>query len=296
MEHSNLIGPFDLKLQGASYGLAYIRLICEQRIVSYEIDSSFSISCHHKWFRNSVKRPAIKEVVEWLKNVGSAIPQNKTRTEGEPRQGNFLDTVGSSGSAYVGPTRDRGATVDGAGGRRFERVRFMEGVLSSLLTISSFSTLSVLRSFHAMLLLLTTLSHCRRHQTTTIYNHSLSLVVIVILLLSCYARAACNEMDQASLASLSLNISNLNWPSSGDCCSWEGVECDGNDRVTRLWLPRRGLRGLISPSFSSLTQLTQINLSHNCLSGPLPYGFFSSFTTLQIVDFVNHDIHYGSFS
>ncbi|KAM7474035.1 hypothetical protein LguiB_021278 [Lonicera macranthoides] len=91
-------------------------------------------------------------------------------------------------------------------------------------------------------------------------------------------------MDQASLASLSFNISNLNWPSSGDCCSWEGVECNGNDRVTRLWLPRRGLRGFISPSFSSLIQLTQINLSHNCLSGPLPYGFFSSFTTLQIVD------------
>ncbi|KAM7469755.1 hypothetical protein LguiA_007938 [Lonicera macranthoides] len=135
-----------------------------------------------------------------------------------------------------------------------------------------------------MLLLFTTLNHGRRHQTTTLNNHSLSLVVIVILLLSCYASAACNEMDQASLASLSLNISNLNWPSSGDCCSWEGLECDGNDRVIRLWLPRRGLRGFISPSFSRLTQLAQINLSHNCLSGRLPDGFFSSLTTLQIVD------------
>ncbi|KAM7474039.1 hypothetical protein LguiB_021282 [Lonicera macranthoides] len=135
-----------------------------------------------------------------------------------------------------------------------------------------------------MLLLFTTLNHGRRHQTTTLNNHSLSLVVIVILLLSCYASAACNEMDQASLASLSLNISNLNWPSSADCCSWEGLECDGNDRVIRLWLPRRGLRGFISPSFSRLTQLTQINLSHNCLSGRLPDGFFSSLTTLQIVD------------
>ncbi|KAM7474042.1 hypothetical protein LguiB_021285 [Lonicera macranthoides] len=69
-----------------------------------------------------------------------------------------------------------------------------------------------------------------------------------------------------------------------DCCSWEGVECDGNDRVTRSWLPRTGLRGFISPSFSNLTKLTQLNPSHNCLSGPLPDGFFSSFTTLQIVD------------
>ncbi|KAM7469774.1 hypothetical protein LguiA_007957 [Lonicera macranthoides] len=91
-------------------------------------------------------------------------------------------------------------------------------------------------------------------------------------------------MDRASLASLSLNISNLNWPSSDDCCSWEGVECDGNDQVIRLWLPTRGLRGSISPSFSGLTKLTQLNLSHNCLSGPLPDGFFSSFTTLQIID------------
>ncbi|KAM7469754.1 hypothetical protein LguiA_007937 [Lonicera macranthoides] len=135
-----------------------------------------------------------------------------------------------------------------------------------------------------MLLLLTTLNHCRRHQTTTLNNNSLSLVVIVILLLSCYASAACNEMERASLASLSLNVSNLNWPSSGDCCSWEGVECDGNDQVIRLWLPTRGLRGSISPSFSGLTKLTQLNLSHNYFSGPLPDGFFSSFTTLQIVD------------
>ncbi|KAM7474038.1 hypothetical protein LguiB_021281 [Lonicera macranthoides] len=135
-----------------------------------------------------------------------------------------------------------------------------------------------------MLLLLTTLNHCHRHQTTTLNNNSLSLVVIVILLLSCYASAACNEMERASLASLSLNVSNLKWPSSGDCCSWEGVECDGNDQVIRLWLPTRGLRGSISPSFSGLTKLTQLNLSHNCLSGPLPDGFFSSFTTLQIVD------------
>ncbi|KAM7474030.1 hypothetical protein LguiB_021273 [Lonicera macranthoides] len=133
-----------------------------------------------------------------------------------------------------------------------------------------------------MLLLLTTLGHCRRHQTTTLNNHSLYLVVFGILLLSCYASAACNEMDRASLSSLSLNVSNLNWPSSGDCCSWEGVECDGNDRVIRLWLPTRGLRRSISPSFSSLTKLTQLNLSHNYLSGPLPDGFFSSSTILQI--------------
>ncbi|KAM7469753.1 hypothetical protein LguiA_007936 [Lonicera macranthoides] len=135
-----------------------------------------------------------------------------------------------------------------------------------------------------MLLLLTILSHRRRHKTTTLNNNSLSLVVIVILLLSCYASEACNEMDRASLASLSLNVSNLNWPSSGDCCFWEGVECDGNDQVIRLWLPTRGLHGFISPSFSSLTKLTQLNLSHNCLSDPLPDGFFSSFTTVQIVD------------
>ncbi|KAM7474044.1 hypothetical protein LguiB_021287 [Lonicera macranthoides] len=123
-----------------------------------------------------------------------------------------------------------------------------------------------------------------RCQITTLNNHSLYLVAFGIRLLSCYASAACNEMDRASLSSLSLNVSNLNWPSSGDCCSWEGVQCDGNDRVTRLWLPTRGLRGTISPSFSNLTKLTQLNLSHNCLSGPLPDGFFSSFTTLEIVD------------
>ncbi|KAA8549825.1 hypothetical protein F0562_001509 [Nyssa sinensis] len=89
--------------------------------------------------------------------------------------------------------------------------------------------------------------------------------------------------------SFSLNIfsplpsSPLNW-SSNDCCIWEGIACDQNGRVTHLDLPGRNLAGGISPFLGNLTHLTHLNLSHNWLSGPLPYGLFSSLNRLNVLD------------
>ncbi|KAM7471930.1 hypothetical protein LguiA_010113 [Lonicera macranthoides] len=133
-------------------------------------------------------------------------------------------------------------------------------------------------------MLLELLTHRKlRRRLPTLYHHLL-LLVIVILLYASLCSAACNKVDRSSLLSIPLNVSDLNWLPSADCCDWEGVQCDVNDRVTRLWLPTRGLRGFISPSFSNLARLSQLNLSHNCLSGPLPDSFFASFPTLQIID------------
>ncbi|KAM7474047.1 hypothetical protein LguiB_021290 [Lonicera macranthoides] len=142
-----------------------------------------------------------------------------------------------------------------------------------------------------MLLLLTTLNHCRRHQTTTLNNNSLSLVVIVILLLCCYASAACNEIDQASLASLSLNITNLNWPSSGDCCSWEGVECDGNDRI--LDLSSNSFNGSIQSSFLwPAMNLRSFNVSNNSFTGRIPSSICSrDSSSVVILDFSFNGFH-----
>ncbi|TXG49117.1 hypothetical protein EZV62_024992 [Acer yangbiense] len=78
--------------------------------------------------------------------------------------------------------------------------------------------------------------------------------------------------------------SSLNWPSSGDCCLWEGITCDAIGYVTRLWLPSKGLSGTISPSIGNLTHLSHLNLSHNRLFGPLPITSFSSLIQLQILD------------
>ncbi|CAK9179816.1 unnamed protein product [Ilex paraguariensis] len=113
------------------------------------------------------------------------------------------------------------------------------------------------------------------------------LLLLVILSFSpnpCYA--SCNQLDRKTLLSLSINNAStppLNW-SSVDCCFWEGISCDGKDRVTHLWLPFSGLRGSIHPSITNLTHLSQLNLSHNWLHGPLPDGFFTSLNLLQIID------------
>ncbi|KAA8541559.1 hypothetical protein F0562_022711 [Nyssa sinensis] len=111
------------------------------------------------------------------------------------------------------------------------------------------------------------------------------LLILFIFTFSNPCHASCNQLDHDSLLSFSLQLSSpsLNWSAVVDCCLWEGIACDGNDRVTRLWLPLRGLSGGISP-LANLTSLSQLNLSHNCLTGPLPDGFFASLNSLQIID------------
>ncbi|KAA8549826.1 hypothetical protein F0562_001510 [Nyssa sinensis] len=64
----------------------------------------------------------------------------------------------------------------------------------------------------------------------------------------------------------------------------QGIACDQNGRVTHLDLPGRHLAGGISPFLGNLTHLTHLNLSHNWLSGPLPYGLFSSLNRLNVLD------------
>ncbi|BFG24053.1 hypothetical protein CerSpe_103270 [Prunus speciosa] len=109
--------------------------------------------------------------------------------------------------------------------------------------------------------------------------------VFILLLLPCSASAACNQLDKDALLSLALEAP-LNWSSSTDCCLWEGITCaqDDQGRVVRLWLPRRGLTGVIHPSITSLTHLTHLNLSHNSFLGSLPDDLFSSLSNLQVID------------
>ncbi|XP_059430059.1 receptor-like protein 2 [Corylus avellana] len=99
------------------------------------------------------------------------------------------------------------------------------------------------------------------------------------------ANHACDQNDQVSLLSFPFNTSSppLNW-SSIDCCRWEGISCDQNGKVTRIWLPSRHLKGSVSPFLGNLTRLTHLNLSHNSFSGAVPTGFFSSLNQLKILD------------
>ncbi|CAI9753687.1 unnamed protein product [Fraxinus pennsylvanica] len=116
------------------------------------------------------------------------------------------------------------------------------------------------------------------------------LLILVVVTLSCSVytcHGSCNQLDRDSLSSFNLSTSTpspLNWSLSVDCCSWEGVACDESDRVNSLLLPSKGLVGTISPSIVNLSHLSQLNLSRNWLSGPIPDGFFTALNHLVIID------------
>ncbi|KAL0341775.1 UNVERIFIED_CONTAM: Tyrosine-sulfated glycopeptide receptor 1 [Sesamum calycinum] len=128
------------------------------------------------------------------------------------------------------------------------------------------------------------------HQPFKDYHFLNLFLTIVLVAVSCFVHtchASCNQLHRDSLSSFNLSLSAsppLNWSLLHDCCSWEGVGCDGSGRVTNLWLPSRGLVGSISPSIVNLTSLSQLSLSHNWLSGPLPDDFFVSLNQLQVID------------
>ncbi|TQD84270.1 hypothetical protein C1H46_030201 [Malus baccata] len=113
----------------------------------------------------------------------------------------------------------------------------------------------------------------------------LLLLSSLLFLLPCSAYAACDELDRDALLSLPFKEP-LNWSASTDCCLWDGITCDPLDhrRVIRLWLPKRGLSGVVSLAITNLTRLTHLNLSHNSLLGSLPNDLLSSLPSLQVID------------
>ncbi|EHA8592526.1 tyrosine-sulfated glycopeptide receptor 1 [Cocos nucifera] len=100
-------------------------------------------------------------------------------------------------------------------------------------------------------------------------------LVPIIILSSASSHGACTQLERDSLLSFVSNLSSScnssllgSWRGT-DCCTWEGISCDGNKSVTHLWLPLKGLRGQISPALANLTHLSHLNLSHNWLTGTL---------------------------
>ncbi|KAK3043093.1 hypothetical protein RJ639_001208 [Escallonia herrerae] len=88
--------------------------------------------------------------------------------------------------------------------------------------------------------------------------------------------------DRAALLRLSSAVGGhtLQWNQSDPTpCSWKGVNCDNaTNRVTALRLPAAGLSGQIPlDTIGSLTQLRNLSLRGNSLSGQLPSDIASRF-------------------
>ncbi|KAL0370877.1 UNVERIFIED_CONTAM: hypothetical protein Sangu_0405800 [Sesamum angustifolium] len=68
------------------------------------------------------------------------------------------------------------------------------------------------------------------------------------------------------------------WNQTQDCCSWDGVECDGAGHVISLQLNEEGISGGIhnSSSLSGLRYLKKLNLADNDFGGgQIPGGILN---------------------
>jgi Leucine-rich repeat (LRR) protein len=105
--------------------------------------------------------------------------------------------------------------------------------------------------------------------------------------------STCNETDQDRLrqrfAYLAFIFSvgkgnEVAWFDDADECSWTGITCDSNGRVSMLVLFGRALKGSISPDIGLWSSLKLLNVESNQLNGQLPaaLGRWSNLTHFEI--------------
>ena len=85
-------------------------------------------------------------------------------------------------------------------------------------------------------------------------------------------------------AILAVSVS-LNWAGDTPIAQWDGVRLGGTpQRVTQLWLPRKGLGGTMPASLGELNMLTGLNLRTNALKGSIPaeLGDLTNLTYLNL--------------
>ncbi|KAJ9179489.1 hypothetical protein P3X46_011271 [Hevea brasiliensis] len=117
------------------------------------------------------------------------------------------------------------------------------------------------------------------------------VVTVIICILGCIN----SETDPNDASALRVMYTSLGSPeqlsqwnsNGGDPCveSWKGVTCSGS-RVMEIKLSGLQLSGSLGYQLSSLTALTNLDLSNNNLAGGIPYGLPQNLTQLNLAN--NH--------
>ncbi|CAK9152954.1 unnamed protein product [Ilex paraguariensis] len=80
------------------------------------------------------------------------------------------------------------------------------------------------------------------------------------------------------------------WSGNNPCDGpWLGLNCDADQKVWIINIPKSNLSGTLSPSIASLDSLTQIKLGSNHLTGPVPTNW-SSLKSLTLLDLSNNNL------
>ena len=96
----------------------------------------------------------------------------------------------------------------------------------------------------------------------------------------------CATLLGLKAALLGSTTATLNWDAAVPMVDWDGVTVVA--RVTVLLLNNKDLRGVLPAALNRLTGLTQLNLSHNQLSGEIPD--LSGLTALEILHLNNNQL------
>ncbi|CAH8363521.1 unnamed protein product [Eruca vesicaria subsp. sativa] len=111
-------------------------------------------------------------------------------------------------------------------------------------------------------------------------SHHPYLLLLLLSLLTLTSSQDDATIMQSLKSSLNLT-SDIDW-SNPNPCKWDTVQCDGTNRVTRIQLKQKSIRGTLPPNLQKLTELTVLEFFSNKLSGPIPD--LSSLTHLQTLN------------
>jgi len=113
-------------------------------------------------------------------------------------------------------------------------------------------------------------------------------LVLLTIVTSSFAQT-CDHPDYEPLVSLYQATDGDNWTTSwdlSDCdvCSYFGITCDENGRVSRIELDENNLTGFIPSEIGEFTNLVSLDLAENTLSGSIPsnIGQLTTLTGLML--------------
>ncbi|KAK7372308.1 hypothetical protein VNO80_05683 [Phaseolus coccineus] len=101
--------------------------------------------------------------------------------------------------------------------------------------------------------------------TTTYFLNPLPFVIFLTII----ALFANSQDDVSVMLALKNSLNPPGW-TGPDPCMWDHVRCSEDKRVTRIQIGRLNLQGTLPATLHNLTQLQQLELQYNNISGPIP--------------------------